>query len=336
MDQKEFSKLASYLVSNYKVFSPQEENSRIIISELLNPKKAGLPSQLPFYSWKKYFIPENEQLFEYCGEKLIPSQPSDGKIALFGANIVDLRAINLYDLVFRNDRLFQAKRKNMLIIGFGPEIKLLNGETRKIEEKELKHLPFDIFLWNIKKPESKTKEYKVFVASGKGEKALIEIGYKNYEKIKFEGNKNNDFLEEKMNLRRDKLKNFHKQKIWDELGNICLECGKCTIACPTCFCFRIDDIPSAEKKCGTRQQCWDSCFYQEFSEVAGPSTSSGQTDKPKFLATTAQKIHFWYFHKFARIPDEYNMMGCVGCGRCHEVCPVGINIKEVLKEIEKS
>jgi Fe-S oxidoreductase len=29
-------------------------------------------------------------------------------------------------------------------------------------------------------------------------------------------------------------------------------------------------------------------------------------------------------------------MGCVGCHRCAAVCPVGIDIVEVLKDIEKS
>lgn len=340
MDQKEFLKLASSLVSNYRVFTPQENNGRLIISELTNSKKADLPDRLPFYSWKKYFIPENEILFNYCGNKLSSHKLDNNKIALLGINIADLRAISLYDLVFANDPCFQARRENMLIIGFGPEVKLPNGETRKIEEKELAHLPFDIFLFNNEKPKSKTKNYKVFVATKKGEKALKEISYNDFKKIKFLGHKYNDFLKNKMNLRREKLKNQHNQKIWDELGKICLECGKCTIACPTCFCFRINDIPSLEKKCdlqsngssqalpaGERRQCWDSCFYQEFSEVAGGH---------KFLADTAQRIHFWYYHKFARIPDEYNIMGCVGCHRCHAVCPVGINIEEVMKQIEES
>jgi ferredoxin len=120
---------------------------------------------------------------------------------------------------------------------------------------------------------------------------------------------------------------YDNPEIWQELGEKCIECGKCTIACPTCFCFRIDDNPELEENNGARQRCWDSCFYREFSEVAGGH---------KFLNTTAERIHFWYYHKFARIPDEFGFMGCVGCKRCAKACPVGIDIEKVLKEIENS
>jgi Fe-S oxidoreductase len=30
------------------------------------------------------------------------------------------------------------------------------------------------------------------------------------------------------------------------------------------------------------------------------------------------------------------MMGCIGCHRCYEVCPVGIDIRKVMEEIETS
>ena len=372
MNQKEFQKFVSYLVENYKVYSPQEEEGQTIIKELSDAKEAALIKKLPFYAWKKFFVPEEETLFEYENEQLTPPLPPPPiqtgnqvacnffeikkrgireKVALLGINVLDLRAVLLYDLVFASDPYYQARRENILIIGFGPEVELADGIIRKIEERDLAHLPFDIFLYHCHPERSgaETKDLvtsaeilhphqvrgqndkkaflKVFVATQKGKKVLDEIGYKNYEKIEFIGHKYDDFLECKMNLRRDKMKNHHNPKIWEKLGKICLECGKCTIACPTCFCFRIDDSSSLKTDCGTRQRCWDSCFYQEFSEITGAH---------KFLNNTAQRIHFWYFHKFARIPDEYKMMGCVGCNRCHQVCPVGIDIKEVLEKIEKS
>lgn len=333
MNQKELQKFISYLVDNFQVFATQEEEGQIIIKEISNAKTAALTSRLPFYPWKNFFVPEKEMMFNFENTALIKSEPEKSpKIALFGVNILDLRAILLYDLVFANDPYYQERRKNILIIGYGPDARLTDGITRKIEEKDLEHLPFDIFVYkNFFPPDS---EYKIFSATEKGKKLLSEINYKSFNETKFSGHKYNDFMEERKILRREKLKNNHNQKIWDELGKICLECGKCTIACPTCFCFRIDDSPE------NRNRCADSCYYSEFSEVAGSSSPAGESgqadDKPKFLRNTAQRIHFWYYHKFARIPDEYNMMGCVGCHRCAEVCPVGINIEKVMEQIENS
>ncbi len=122
-------------------------------------------------------------------------------------------------------------------------------------------------------------------------------------------------------IRKKMQKKFNK-KIWDELGKKCIECGQCTTVCPTCFCFRFEDYSSEERKCLA-----DSCFYHDFSEISGGH---------QFLNNTAKRIYFWYYHKFVRIPEEYNLPGCVECGRCSKACPAGIKIEKVLKEILKS
>lgn len=322
--------LSAHQPSNIK------RTGQVLIKEISDPDELDLDGQLPFYSFKRFFVPEKEGLFEY-GENKMADKKDSRKIGLVGMNILDLKAVNLYDQVFEKDPYYQARRRDLLIVGYSltPEIKNNIFES-KFEEDILEHLTFDIFLVD-EKPELKTsakggsapggKNYRLFTGSIKGQRVLEHFGYKDYEHIQFSGPVKEGKPDKRMERLRDRLKNHHNLKIWEELGQRCIECGKCTLACPTCFCFRIDDTPSVKENAGERSRCWNSCYYQEFSEVAGGH---------KFLDSTAKRIHFWYFHKFARIPDEFNFMGCVGCHRCAAVCPVGIDIFKVLKDIENS
>ena len=368
MTEKELKKFFNFLKESWAVFGPKtaspEDNKKpiVLVEPLDNFEDLVLDSRLPFFSFKRFFVPEYEALFEYRGAELksplqLPPLVKRGeggfdKTVLFGMNLLDLKSILLYDQVFEKDSYYQARRQNILVIGHSliPDLPQ-NIFEETFEEDVLEHLSFDIFLADTNPstrlaarsgdndetlpPEPfdktqgklKSKAYKVFTGSLAGQKVLNNFGYDKYTHIQFSGPVKEGKLDERMILLKEKLKNRHNQKIWDELGARCIECGKCTIACPTCFCFRIDDQAELGANTGERQRCWDSCFYQEFSEIAGGH---------KFLSGTAQRIYFWYYHKFARIPDEFDFIGCVGCRRCAAVCPVGIDIEEVLKSIEES
>jgi len=335
----------------WEVFGTQQRDGVLTVDLIKNPEDLKLESGLPFYSFKRFFVPEEEKLFEYKSQNLKADLVSPKNAAIIGMNLLDLKSILLYDQVFEKDPYYQARRGHILIVGHSliPDLPQ-NIFEQTFEEDILEHSSFDIFLAELSSQkvapkrtkkakkineENADEEYAVFTGSALGQKILNEFGYKDYINIQFSGPTREGKLDERMVVLQDKLKNKHNQKIWDELGARCIECGKCTVVCPTCFCFRIDDQAGLENNQGERKRCWDSCYYQEFSEVAGgPSAGSGQGYK--FLKNTAERIHFWYFHKFVRIPDEFNFMGCVGCRRCAAVCPVGIDIAEVLKDIENS
>jgi hypothetical protein len=114
---------------------------------------------------------------------------------------------------------------------------------------------------------------------------------------------------------------------WHRLAERCLSCHACTYVCPTCRCFDVrDDILGAGAGYShvQRLRAWDSCMASAYRRIAG-----GHNPRP----STAQRLRNRYYCKFCYSPQDFGAVACVGCGRCIEVCPVGIDIFEMLGDV---
>jgi len=102
----------------------------------------------------------------------------------------------------------------------------------------------------------------------------------------------------------------------DEVGERCLTCGNCTMVCPTCFGTTVEDTTDLTGATAERRRRWDSCFSLDFTYIHGGH------------ARTSPKSRYrqWMTHKLASWQDQFDQIGCVGCGRCITWCPVGIDI----------
>lgn len=351
MTSSDLKRFVQYLLDkNYIIYAPVKKQGRVLIEQIYDSRNFTLVKERPLYPFKKYLLPLKQALFNFTennGAENHPDRSHGGKSAaymqvLFGITVFDLRAVALLSQVFEKDSYFQDIISRTIFIGQSP----VPEETtfyEKYEENILEHFKFDIFI----ESRSDQKDFRIFTGSKHGQRMLNNFGYGDFEHIEYAGPLQEEGLSEFHKKLVGKVKLSYGSKIWKELGKRCLGCDKCTLVCPTCFCFKIYDTSTIlgagtsasfdkthDKSLGVNSnkgefvRCreWDSCFNSEFSEIAGGV---------KFLKTIQDRIYNWYDHKFVRIPREYNLPGCVGCGRCSEVCPAGINIKEVVGQILK-
>ncbi len=119
-------------------------------------------------------------------------------------------------------------------------------------------------------------------------------------------------------LRADRV----PDSFWAEIGEHCIACTGCNLACPTCTCFGVQDWRYATRV--ERSRMWDSCQLDGFMREA-----SGHNPLGSEALRTRRRIH----HKLAADPERWGEISCFVCGRCDTVCPTGIGIFAVAREM---
>ncbi len=122
---------------------------------------------------------------------------------------------------------------------------------------------------------------------------------------------------------RDLLLNNLEHTQWEDVAERCLACANCTLVCPTCFCSSVEEISDLTGEEVRRERVWSSCFTAEHSYM-----NSGVVRQ-----NTKARYRQWLVHKLATWIDQFDVSGCVGCGRCITWCPVGIDLTEEVAAI---
>jgi ferredoxin len=116
----------------------------------------------------------------------------------------------------------------------------------------------------------------------------------------------------------------YESPLWDQLAEICLACGQCTLVCPTCFCFNVKDVVELNLQEGERLRYWDSCQLDEFARVAGGEN---------FREYQAARLRHRFMRKGRYLMEKYGELGCTGCGRCARSCLVDISPVNVFNDL---
>jgi sulfhydrogenase subunit beta (sulfur reductase) len=116
---------------------------------------------------------------------------------------------------------------------------------------------------------------------------------------------------------------------WLKMAERCLSCRACTYVCPTCRCFisRDEMLGPGEFE---RIRCWDACPSPNYRRLAG-----GHRPRPE----KGERLRNRYFCKFVYFPEQYGLgegAACTGCGRCIDVCSVGMDITEMVTDLGRA
>mgnify|MGYP002672057924 FL=1 len=290
-------------------------------------------------SAKDFFFPKTEHLvsYEMSGKevKVVDPRKDVGDFVIFGVRACDARGFTAIDNVYLNmnpvDSYYKNRREHgtVIVLACNEPAKTCFCSTFGIDASLAKPAG-DVSCWLADGKyyfEANTDKGKAFVENAKSalenaDTSAVEACKKDIaekvEKLPFA------HLDLSKFQGKDMLKIFNS-KIWDKVSEPCVGCGTCTYVCPTCMCFDVRDFATSN---GVRQiRCWDSCMYNDFTQMAAENPRHTQKERSR------QR----FMHKLMYYPMAHDgMFSCVGCGRCVENCPVNMNIVKVIKAVNES
>jgi len=302
-------------MERFSHFMPLSEGSILVTDE---PHNTRIPP-------KALFLPMTEALVKFTrfggyedAQKTI--QPR----IIFAIRPCDAQAVQLLDTSFIQDAytdpLWLEKREKTITIGLGCHEPCHNGFCTTVGYGPFNRAGLDVLLTDLGDfyhVETLTEKGRsLFLSLAEAESQVTEVALR-VQEIAFH---KMDVAFETENL-KEKLEQNFKSDYWDTVSQSCLGCGVCTFLCPTCFCFDIVD----ETQRRERVRNWDTCMFRTYSLEA-----SGHNPRPSRVERTRQRLS----HKFVYWLYQVNQIGCTGCGRCVRYCPVGLDIRAMLRQAQ--
>lgn len=317
------------LADKFEVFAPVTEEGVTRFKPVSDISSADFASQSK--ALRELFTPETETLFEYRvdGTKAEIKEadvPAKERLVL-GARACDAAALKYVDAVYSMvkpiDTPYFDRRARTTIIGMFCSNPWWSCFCTEVNDCLVNPIEMDANFVDI------GDKYFVEVFTPKGEELFSAPQFN----LASDADKQAVEDVKKAALSKLPAKKAHDtaclsydwdHAIWQKLAQKCMGCGICAFSCPTCHCF--DIMECSKGKSGNRFRCWDTCQFEKFTTMG-----HGHNPRPSKTERTRQRV----FHKFKYSVERYGMLGCVGCGRCIALCPVGIDIAQVVNELEK-
>ncbi len=280
---------------------------------------------------KEIFFPQYDEMMEFNEKGEIKETVDRSKKLIFGVKPCDYKAIKTQDFFFeRNykDIYYLSRREKNLIIIIG-----CNKPPRpdacfctSIGTGPFLVSDFDIQLIDMGDYYLAEIESEIGMEFVKKHSKYFWEPYKDEirhsEEVKLDAEDN---VKLKLNVNRAVQQCKGKDipmDILERIADRCISCGACVYVCPKCTCFNVfDDIKDGE---GSRNRVWDACVFAGYTQEA-----SGHNPGGKKWYRTARR----YEHALKYDCRGTGAIGCVGCGRCLDSCPVNIGMSKFIQEI---
>ena len=335
--KNEIGKLYIELGEEYNFYAPIKEKGNLVFKKILNPDDIILDYFNSKVPPKEILFPKTEVLFEYKTDgkdvtEIIERKDLDEKNIIFGIRPCDAHAFVLMENFFAfgdyQDEIFLKKRENSILIGIGCNSPKTTCFCTSVGGHPFHKDDTDIFLVDL------GEKYLVEVISEKGRDLMNKLPWlknatkKDVQKATDLSKQAEESIVTKLDLKDvDKIldPNFD-HPIWREVSEICIGCGTCSFLCPTCTCFDVIDDNDQYNNRGRRIRIWDTCQFCLYS-----LHTSGHNPRDSCIERCRNRI----LHKFCYYPENYETLGCVGCGRCIQLCPVNNDLRTIIEKIKQ-
>lgn len=322
------------MVADYDVIAPVgREDAPAQWKKLEGDEDIALGTSEMFMAAKEFLLPAHDVLFSYHDKKgeerfdQHPAPDTQRPSLMIGLRLCDARAISILDDVYLEGRFrdpyYAARREKLALIAtvcdeprwscFCTSIGDLNEWTKGL----------DALITDLGD--------KIYVAPLTETGAKLVGGTFFKDPTEEDTKKKTAVWEKLLALPKKPFagKDLSQQvswedPIWQDMAERCLGCGICSYMCPSCTCFDIQDEVVGNTI--ERYRCRDTCQFTDFTLMG-----AGHNPRPEKTMRTRQRV----MHKFKYQMEQFKVVGCTGCGRCIESCPVNIDLREVLSRITR-
>ncbi|MHA1291337.1 MAG: 4Fe-4S dicluster domain-containing protein [Promethearchaeota archaeon] len=333
--KEQVGKLYSELKKEYKIYAPIKKKGNIVFDKIDKSEDIVLDYLNSKIPPKSVLFPEMEILFEYeldgKNVNIIDRKDLDEKILILGIRPCDAYSFQLFATFFKahgnwQDEIYLKKKENTTLIGMGCNNPRTTCFCTSVDGNPFKKDDMDIFLTDL------GNKYLIEGISEKGKSLMEKLSWltdasdNDVQKSQELAKQAEESIVTKIDAKSATkiLEVCFEHPVWEEISESCIGCGSCSYLCPTCTCFDVIDETDQYNNKGRRIRIWDTCQFCLYT-----LETSGHNPRD----TKIQRCRNRIMHKFSYYPRNYGLLGCVGCGRCINSCPVNNDLRTIIDKI---